>query len=302
MKRVDVLLATYNGARHLREQIDSVLAQQGVSIRLRIRDDGSSDATPALLQEYASRYPDQVEVLPAAARGEGAARNFLALLALPSDADYFALCDQDDVWPADRLAVAVNALEAVAVPVRLYCSAVEYVDESLQSLGISSRPVAPSFANALVENIAQGCTMVGDAALRDLVGKRPPEKVAMHDWWLYLLAAAFGRALYDPVPRVRYRQHGANAVGGGFSLWRKLHKNWVRYTSGRAWPMAAQAQELLRLYPERLDAFQRDMLARFVAGKRGLPARLRLAADWRIRRQSLPETLVVKLLIIINAY
>ncbi len=302
MKTVDVLLATYNGALHLREQIDSVLAQRGVEVYLRVRDDGSSDETPALLREYAARFPGRIEVLPTGEGRRGAAQNFLGLIGHATSADYFALCDQDDVWPHDRLLVAITVLAASPGPVRLYCSAVEYVDEALQPLGSSSRRVQPSFPNALVENIAQGCTMVGDAALRELVREHPPRVVAMHDWWLYLLATAFGNVVYDPVPRLRYRQHAANAVGGGFSLWQKLHKNWVRYTSGGAWPMAAQAHELLRLHQERLSVLQREMLLRFVAGRDGLVARLRVVADHRIRRQSLLETLAVKLLILINAY
>lgn len=302
MVRIDVLLATYNGERHLCEQVDSVLAQQGVELCLYVRDDCSSDTTPALLRDYAARFPGRVVLLPSGEGRRGAARNFLGLMQLESSADYFALCDQDDVWAPDRLQVAITALETVQEPVRLYCSAVSYVSENLQMLGSSSRTVRPSFDNALVENIAQGCTMVGDAALRELVRARPPQTVAMHDWWLYLLATAFGHTVYDPVSRLRYRQHAANAVGGGFSLWQKLRKNWRRYTSGGAWPMAAQAGQLLALYPDRLTAGQQRVLGVFVAGKKSLLARIRLVASRRLRRQSLLETVAVKLLLLINAY
>lgn len=302
MVRIDVLLATYNGERHLCEQIDSVLDQQGVELCLFVRDDGSSDATSALLQGYVERFPEKVVVVPTGKGRRGAAWNFLGLLQLESSADYFALCDQDDVWSPDRLLIAVTALEVLQAPVRLYCSAVNFVSEDLSPLGSSSRTVLPSFDNALVENIAQGCTMVGDAALRELVRARPPQTIAMHDWWLYLLATAFGHVVYDPVARLRYRQHAANAVGGGFSLWQKLRKNWRRYTSGGAWPMAAQAGQLLALYPDRLAASQQHILRAFVAGKTSLLARLRLVASLRVRRQSLLETVAVKLLLLINAY
>lgn len=302
LPRIDVLLATYNGADYLREQIDSVLAQQGVEVCLRIRDDGSSDATFSILQDYARRYPGHIDILMSDEERRGAAHSFLRLLAAPSCSDYFALCDQDDVWQVDKLQVAVSALESMSGPLRLYCSAVEFVDQSLQPLGSSTRRVTPSFQNALVENIAQGCTMVGDSALRESIVRNTPRVVAMHDWWLYLVAAAFGCVAYDPVPRLLYRQHHANAVGGAVTLRKKLLKNWIRYSSGRAWPMAAQAAELLRLYPAQLTETQREVLQLFLAGKLNWFVRLRLVLNLRIRRQSLLETLAVKFLVLINAY
>jgi glycosyltransferase involved in cell wall biosynthesis len=301
LKRVDVLMATYNGAAYLREQIDSVLAQEGVALRLVVRDDGSRDATPAILADYAARYPEIVSVLTDSVQ-RGASENFMLLLQQPSQADYFAFCDQDDVWLKDKLITAVEALESSAAPVRLYCSAVSYVDESLEALGSSARQVTPSFNNALVENIAQGCTMVFDAALRQTVLQHLPDKAAMHDWWMYLVAAAFGRVLHDPVPHMLYRQHGRNVVGGGFSLTQKIRKNWLRYTSGKAWQMAAQADQLQQLYPDALSPVQKELIRQFIAGKHSLPARIAFLFDWRVRRQSFLETLVVKLLVLINAY
>lgn len=299
--RVDVLMATYNGAAYLREQIDSVLAQEGVALRLIVRDDGSRDATPAILADYVARYPDTISVLADSVQ-RGASENFMRLLQQPSQADYFAFCDQDDVWLKDKLATAVAALESSPAPVNLYCSAVSYVNESLKVLGSSARQVAPSFNNALVENIAQGCTMVFDAPLRQSIVDHLPEKAAMHDWWMYLVASAFGQVFHDPVPHMLYRQHGQNVVGGSFSIAQKVRKNWSRYTSGKAWQMAAQAEQLLKLYPDALSCAQKARIAQFVAGKNSLLARAAFLFDWRVRRQSFLETLVVKLLVLINAY
>lgn len=301
LRRVDVLMATYNGEAYLREQIDSVLSQEGVDLRLVVRDDGSTDATPVILADYAARFPERVSVLAAPARC-GASHNFMALLQQPSRAGYFAFCDQDDVWLKEKLATAISALESSDASVRLYCSAVSYVDDSLNLLGSSARQMTPSFNNALVENIAQGCTMVFDAPLRQTVLQHMPDNAAMHDWWMYLVAAAFGQVLHDPVPHMLYRQHGRNVVGGGFSLTQKIRKNWLRYTSGQAWQMAAQAEQLLRLYPDALSPAQKERIGKFVAGKHSLPARIVFLFDWRVRRQSFFETLVVKLLVLINAY
>lgn len=303
LPRVDVLLATYNGAAWLRPQLDSLLQQVGVDFHIYIRDDGSSDATPALLAEYATRHPDSISLVhkEEADKSRGGTANFLKLLARHSDAEYFAFCDQDDVWPVDRLQVAVAALSALHGP-RLYCGAVTYVDADLNVLGNSSHAVMPGLHNALVENIAQGCTMVFDAGLRRLVAERIPTRAAIHDWWMYLVATAFGHVIYDPVPRLLYRQHGANEVGGNFSLWQKLRKNFRRYMTGRGWPMAVQAEHLLALYPDKLNVQQQATLRAFVAGKCSLLVRLRLVFSPHIRRQSLFETLALKFLLLINAY
>lgn len=302
LPRVDVLMATYNGGAYLREQIDSVLAQRDVDVRLVIRDDGSSDDTPAILLEYERLHPGKVVILASDEVRYGASQNFMFLMEHDSAAEYFAFCDQDDVWQADKLCHAVASLRSAGISQGLYCSAVSYVDERLRLLGSSSRMVTPSFKNAMVENIAQGCTMVFDAGLRQLVVARMPKRAAMHDWWMYLVATAFGRVVYDPRPHLFYRQHGGNVVGGNFSFMRKISKNWTRYRAGNGWQMAAQAEELLRLYPALLTQEQREHLTGFVEGKHSLPHRLGFLFDWSIRRQSLLETLIVKMLVLINAY
>lgn len=302
MCRVDVLLAVYNGAAYLAEQLDSVLSQAGVDVHVVARDDGSTDTSPEILREYAEKYPGQVSFMMKQGGGRGAADNFFALMKNDSDADYFAFCDQDDVWAPDRLEKAVEQLRTLGEGPRLYCSAVTYVDAELNVIGNSSHTVLPGFRNALVENIAQGCTMVFDAGLRRVVVERMPTKAAIHDWWMYLVATAFGHVIYDPVPRLLYRQHGANEVGGNFSLWQKLRKNFRRYMTGRGWPMAVQAEHLLALYPDKLNVQQQATLRAFVAGKCSFLVRLRLVLSPHIRRQSLFETLALKFLLLINAY
>lgn len=302
LPRVQVLMATYNGAVYLREQIDSVLVQEGVEITLLVRDDGSSDGTPALIREYEARYPGRVALLDDDHGRLGVSHNFMRLLAQPSDADYFAFCDQDDVWMRDKLQSAVTALAAVGAGPRLYCSAVDYVDSALHPIASSSRPTRPAFNNALVENIAQGCTMVMDAGLRQLIIERLPLQATIHDWWAYLVATAFGTVIYDETPQLLYRQHGGNVVGGGFGFWQKWQKRWHRFAAGRTWQMAAQAVELKRLYPDRLTPEQIDLIDYFVAGRTSFLARLRFLFGGKIWRQSFHETLVIKLLVLINAY
>lgn len=219
LPRVAILLATYCGEAFLPEQLASIAAQRGVDWELLWRDDGSSDRTVAIADAFGASQPaGRVQRCDGIAGRLGATRSFLALLAeAPNDTPFFAFCDQDDVWLPGKLARATTALAALP-PGRpaFYCARQKLVGPALEPLGLSPalrRP--PGFANALVQNIATGCTMVLNAAARRLVldGPAPPDGT-LHDWWCYLLVTgAGGTVIRDEEPALLYRQHGANAVG-----------------------------------------------------------------------------------------
>lgn len=205
-------MSTYNGRKHLRQQIDSVLAQTDVEVRLVVRDDGSTDETLAILEEYACdprvivRQGDNLG-LPGA--------YFRLIEESDGSADYWALADQDDVWLPHKLAVAVRRLSLHEGPV-LYCARVHVVDEALRPLYRHPLPRrGPSLDNALVQNIATGCTIVVNRDAREALRGRWPASAVMHDAWLYLVLTAVGAVVYDPQVVVLYRQHHANAVGMG---------------------------------------------------------------------------------------
>lgn len=231
---VAILLATYAGERFLASQLDSLAEQEGVVCTLLWRDDGSPDGTVAILDAFAARQPPgRVRRVTEPAGRLGAARSFLALLAAaPEDATCFAFCDQDDVWRPGKLARAAAALaEAAPDEPALYCGRQALAGPDLEPIGPSPDIARlPGFANALVQNIATGCTMVLNAAARRLVLQAPPPpEGSMHDWWCYLLVtAAGGRVIWDAEPQLLYRQHGANAVGATASplvrAWRALRR------------------------------------------------------------------------------
>ena len=232
--RVAVLLATYAGERFLAPQLDSLAEQRGVECILLWRDDGSPDGTVAVLDAFTARQPPgRVRRVTEPAGRLGAARSFLALLAAaPDDAACVAFCDQDDVWLPDKLARAAAALADIPPDTpALYCGRQQLVGPDLEPIGPSpdiTRP--PGLANALVQNIATGCTVVLNAAARRLVLDGPAmPRGSMHDWWCYLLVtAAGGRVIWDAEPQILYRQHGANAVGATASMpvraWRALRR------------------------------------------------------------------------------
>lgn len=209
---VEVLMSTYNGASYVRAQIESVLGQTHRSLRLLIRDDGSKDDTIDIVGAITD---PRVEVR----EGDnlGLPNAFFRLLDESSeDADLWAFCDQDDVWEPEKVARAVRALQPLAGTPGLYCARVLVVDEKLRPLYAHELPRrGPSFANALVQNIALGCTVVLNRRARDLLRGRWPRDCVMHDAWMYLVVAGTGTVVYDEAVVVRYRQHGRNSVGMG---------------------------------------------------------------------------------------
>lgn len=303
MAKVNVLLSTYDGERYLGEQLDSVLGQSQRDLVLHVRDDGSRDGTRALLRERAAQ-----DTRMRVAEGEnlGVVRSFFALLrdADPT-CDHFAFSDQDDVWRQDKLACALEVLAPgePGVP-RLYCARAEVVDAALAPIGFSGLPRGIAFENALVQNVALGCTVVLNRAARDLLLSALPERALMHDWWAYLVVSAFGEVRFDPRPTLRYRQHGRNVVGGDLGHFRHYAKRAGRllHAGRHAFRASDQARELARCFGDRLPPEARAALDAFLASKESL--RRRLPYAWRpgVWRQSRIDDLLLRSLILAGAY
>ncbi|MCD2511079.1 glycosyltransferase family 2 protein [Comamonas endophytica] len=215
--KVAILLCTYNGRRFLGEQLDSYAAQTYAHWELQVSDDGSKDGTLELLASYQARWGAEKLTLHAGP-AKGFAANFLSLICRPGlEADCFAYSDQDDIWQAEKLERAVHWLQSVpeGVPA-LYCGRTRLVDAGGREIGLSPLfPKPAGFANALMQNIASGNTMVLNSAARALLleaGKELP--VVAHDWWTYIVVTGCGgRVFYDPEPTLLYRQHDANVIG-----------------------------------------------------------------------------------------
>lgn len=206
-----VLMSTFNGSRHVAQQIESILVQLPENGRLLIRDDGSSDATVAI-----ARSASDHRVSISCGENIGFARSFLELLAnAPSDADLYLLADQDDVWLPGKIDRAWQFLAPFHEQVALYCARATLTDPSLRPIGLTPlhRP-ADNLRHALLQNIATGCTVAVTKPLKDLATRTTSHaQISFHDWWLYVVATAFGTVLFDEEPRTLYRQHSANVIG-----------------------------------------------------------------------------------------
>jgi glycosyltransferase involved in cell wall biosynthesis len=298
--RVNVLLATFNGARYLREQLESIEEQTLPIACITVRDDGSTDGSEALVQEWGEGRPGVRQV-----QGPrlGAANSFFTLLESCGDeCDYFAFADQDDVWLPDKIERAVVSLgrQGTEEPT-MYCSRVEYVDEGLGHIGYSRIPKKVDFTNALVENVATGCTVVLNRSARSLLCRRIPQKTIMHDWWCYLVASALGKVVFDERPSVKYRQHGGNVLGGTSSRIELFRQGITRFV--RSSPrvlLSDQAIEFRRCFGDSLTEQKKRILDRFLTVRGNLWARLCYNAAMDVRRQSWIDTATLRTMILMG--
>lgn len=311
-----IALATRNGGQFLRQQLDSLLAQTLTDWTLLARDDGSVDDTVSILEEYADR-DSRICVLPAAHTPLGSApQNFAELLqaGLDRGARLLFCCDQDDAWHRNKLAVMRDFMLAEEgagdVPVLLH--------HDLEVTNGELEPIAQSFwamahlvpgderrpQRLLSRNEVTGCAMVCNRALLEIALPIPNEAI-MHDWWLALCAAHFGKLRHLPDALVRYRQHAANAVGAR-SFWLGLNpaNGWVgTWRKGNHELIASvrQARAFEKRFGRDLAMADRTALAAY--GKILGPGRgHRLAAlcasrAWR-RQWLLDMTLVARLLLL----
>jgi glycosyltransferase involved in cell wall biosynthesis len=300
-KLVNVLLATYNGERFLEEQLDSIYRQSYQHLRLLVRDDGSTDDTLTILEREQNKG---LLSLITSNQNLGPANNFFTLLKYSdSNATYFSFSDQDDIWKEDKLRRAIEKLESVedGVPA-IYCSAVEYANNSGQLIKQSRKLNQITFGNALVENVITGCTIVMNRSAKELIVKHVPEKCVMHDAWCYLVVVCFGKIIYDESPGLRYRQHDRNVFGAATTSLDLFGNRIRRFINSSALSYHEQAESFLKLFPNQIPDKKLNLLKRYVYSKYSIYQRLILLFDKEIIRQSKIDTLLLKILILFNKH
>ena len=214
MKRVLVLLSTYNGQEYLGEQLESILTQKVEHLDILIRDDGSTDNTIAIIKEYMIKNEN---IFFYTGENLKSCRSFFDLISKASDNyDYYAFADQDDYWLPDKLSKAIEKLDTVKEgKVALYCSNVITTDENLDPIKTvcSKKEIKINFKNAVFENIVIGCSCVINNELFLLIKQHIPDRCYMHDWWCYIVASYYGEVIYDYNSYILYRQHTGNVLG-----------------------------------------------------------------------------------------
>lgn len=217
-EKIAVLMATYNGEKYIREQIDSILNQKDVDLDLYIFDDVSKDGTVEILKEYSEKYKNVKYKVNE--KNKNYTYNFIdALFSFKGNKtyDYYAFSDQDDFWVDDKLSTAIKKLKEMG-ECSLYSSNLKLVDKNLEPLNRNYRNEDFTFKkhDNLLICLTIGCTAVFDKKFKDLVVRQYPENLVFHDYWIGLIANLCKQAHYflDLNPEhIYYRQHGNNASG-----------------------------------------------------------------------------------------
>lgn len=255
---VDILLATYNGQKYLPDLLRSILQQTHKELRVIVRDDGSTDGTCAILEAFA-KEDSRIVILPSAGQ-LGVKGNFSRLMEHAS-ADYIFFADQDDVWKSEKVYLMLLRMKDLEkahgrrLPLLVH-SDMEVVDCNLKVLDHSfwhySRlnPYSASSLNKLlVQNVVTGCAMLINRPLLEIAAPIPEEAI-MHDWWLALVAAGFGRIGVEDIPTVQYRQHGQNTLGAQkFASWQHIKKGLLHIIRGGSTKQQQAQLFHTRFYP-----------------------------------------------------
>lgn len=268
-----VALCTYNGEKYLQEQLGSIAAQSRLPDELVICDDRSNDGTIDILHEFEKSAPFAVRIFENEIN-LGPVNNFAKVVSL-CQGKWVSLCDQDDHWLPTKLEISgqkmaqMEAIYGANTPLLVHTDGIvadadlNEIERSLWKLQHTCPEKGNRLAMLLSQNIATGCTVTINKSLCDKAFPLPEDAV-MHDWWLALVASAFGRIGHISEPTILYRQHGQNDTGA------KKWGPWIAIQmllafKGRASDKTRkQASEFLNHYKEDLSFRQKDTLAAFI--------------------------------------
>lgn len=272
---IDILMATYNGEQYIEQQLDSIIKQDDTNWRLLVRDDCSQDNTRKIIQRYQIRYPEKIILIPSTEPSGSAMNNFFKLLDYAEN-EYIMFADQDDVWKPDKIALTLRKMYEMEAqygketPLLVHTDLC-VVDEALHTINPSIFAMQDmdyrrdKLSNLLVTNIVTGCTMLFNQSLLKLLDEKPKTAV-MHDMWIALVAAAFGKIGFVNKASILYRQHGTNANGAknvktlNYFKYKIFHRVEIRKMLNLHY---RQAGEFLRIYCKQLNISQKIILEEY---------------------------------------
>ena len=273
---ISILMGTHNGEKYLQAQLDSLLNQTYNDFTLWISDDASTDKTWDILHAYANLHPDKIKITRKEKNTGNAKYNFLSMMTQIKD-DYVMLCDQDDVWLPQKIEKTLAKMQETekqhpGTPI-LVRTDMKVVDRDLKTINLSYRKAMCSnfnrtgFNQVLIQNSFAGCTAMYNRPLAEIINQEP-DYCIMHDWWLELVASAFGRITQVDEPTILYRQHGENEIGAKDV--RKLSYKVNRLINYKEIKKAiqityTQAESFLRCYEEQLTEEKKDIAQKYCA-------------------------------------
>lgn len=300
MKRVVVVMSTYNGGERIIKQLDSIFSQEGVEVECFIRDDGSTDEiTHNLLTNYIQRESRlKIEF----GENVGWQRSFLLALSKAPQADYYAFSDQDDVWMNDKLSKSISVLEKHNPQKALlfHCNRISCTPD-LKALPVQAPkvPCPLNKKNALTQEYAQGCSIVINSTARDMVCRHFPSKNVPHDFWTGLICYYFGEVYFSPEPLFYHINHGSNASTAGH-IKESRQRRLKSFLQKNSYPNVAK--DLINGYSDLLSTNDRDFLQVVATNKDSIIKKLRLIFNPEFKRVNWQGTVLLKLSVLLGKY
>lgn len=273
---VAVLMSTYNGGKFLKEQIDSILSQEGdFNLDLWVRDDGSTDSTNDILKSYES----DGKLTRIMGKNLGPAKSFLAILSECKGYDYYAFADQDDYWMPKKISKAISKIENIDGPC-VYFSNADITDSNLAYTDKKVYKVSPviEFKTLTCAGGILGCTMVFNRKLQELLlNGRSPNKVIMHDFYVAEVCLAIGgQILYDDKSYIKYRQHNSNVIGISSNIIQTIKNRFTDIIKKQPISIAEQAFEVISNYNDYIDKDKQEWLRKISRYRASIKNRIEL--------------------------
>jgi glycosyltransferase involved in cell wall biosynthesis len=295
---VKILLSSYNGGLYLREQLDSLIAQDYENIEIYVRDDGSKDATPQLLKEYESKGLIHL----ALAENIGVSDSFFTLMRNCGDADYFAWCDQDDVWEPWKISEAVAALKQrdSSIPLMWY-SIYDFYDSNMKLIRKGEQNDQTNhFTSSLLQTYVAGCTEVFNRKACDMMREKAPYSFAF-DGWVCRLAAGLGEVIYCGKPTMKHRIHSLNTSEAGADTADRWKRRFATiFGSGRLAEKRRELEVFCDYYSAALNAADQKVMALFSATNMGFIRQIKKLFYYRRFRTRLIDEIATRLLFVLN--
>lgn len=277
MSQIYIILSTYNGEKFLEDQLIS-LKNQTTPFELLVRDDGSTDRTLDILNEW----KDKLSVRIFSGPNVGPVNSFNVLLhMIPDEAEYIFFCDQDDIWEHDKIEKSVKTLKdqelllGEKTPI-LFHSDLSVIDENGNFISKSFWKFQNinfrfgMYLNRLVmQNTVTGCSACMNISLLRLV-KEIPQEAKMHDWWVALVACCYGKIISMELPLIRYRIHRNNVVGGREISFLRIIKtlalfiSYVKKWKAENYSRVIQAQRFYEIYGTTLPTHKKKLVEKFI--------------------------------------
>lgn len=305
MKRILIMLSTYNGARYLEEQVDSIINQKVFyPVDILIRDDGSTDNSKNILYKLENKYKN-IKVIYGKNKGVNA--SFFDLIYNAGDYDYYGFSDQDDIWLDDKIQTAVNYLEKEDNNIPLLYGSCSYItDENLNILGTTNKQVREmTLNNTIIQNFLPGHAQMMNKRLLDILKNEiDVSQIYMYDAWITNVAMVFGKVLFDNNPHTYYRQHSKNVIGFNKknSLFSWIKERIKRIKNSEAKKYSKQIRYFYNLYADKMNENENKEIFLFLNYQNNIIQRIKFLFKSKLYRQKKFETFMFRLLYLFNGY